>query len=202
MAKRVVTLFATRQLGTPRHKMAASNRTLPSELSATLVKIAKICPRIENWASQPSPPDSPLIDLVKDRVRQLVAAVEYFSTHITHLNVDLHNASTHTHGLRLVKELLSEALSLLDLCTDQNIKLYGDDGAINAVYASMFLVGGPHRVDDGETVSDKVKRLRLTDELTQLVSPWFGPCATSRNYRWGLPSAAPPPPSVFAIELG
>ena len=109
VGKRVVTLFATRQLATPRHKMAASNGTLPSELSATLLKIAEVCPSIENWASQPSPPDSPLIDLVKDRVRQLVAAVEYFSNHITHLNVDLHNASTHTHGLRLVKELLSEA---------------------------------------------------------------------------------------------
>jgi hypothetical protein len=96
-------------------KMAASNGTLPSELSATLLKIAEVCPRIENWASQPSPPDSLLIDLVKDRIRQLVAAVEYFSIYITYLNVDLYNASTHTYGLQLVKELLSEALSLLDL---------------------------------------------------------------------------------------
>lgn len=182
--------------------MAASNGALPFELSATLLNIAEVCPRIEHWASKPSPPDSPLIDLVKDRVRQLVAAVEYFSTQITHLDVDLHNASIHTHGLRLVKELLSEALSLLDLCIDQNIDVYGDDGAINAVYASMFLVGGPHRVEIGETVSDKVKRLRIADELTQFVSPWFGPCATSRNYRWGLPSATPPPLSVVAIELG
>lgn len=54
------------------------------------------------------------MDLVKDRVRQLVAAVDCFSTQITHLDVGLHNASVHTHGLRLVMELLSEALSLLD----------------------------------------------------------------------------------------
>lgn len=181
--------------------MAAYNGALPFELSATLLNIAELCPRIKHWVSNPSPPDSPLIDLVKDRVRQLVAAVEYFSTQIT-LDVDLNNASIHTHGLRLVKELLSEALTFLDFCLDPHVDRHGDDGAINAVYASMFLVEGPYRVETGETVYDMVKKLRLADELTQSVSPWFGPCAASRNFQWGLPSAIPPHPSVIANELG
>ncbi len=149
--------------------MAASNGALPSELSGTLLNIAEVCLRIEHWASKPSPPDSPLIDLVKDRVRQLIAAVESFSTQIT-LSVNLHNASTQTHELRLVKELLSEALSLLGLCTHQNTDLYGDDGAINAVYASTFLVG-PHRVQSGETVSGKVKKAQIAKELNECLSP-------------------------------
>jgi hypothetical protein len=183
--------------------MAASNSTFSCELSAELLNVAEICPRIEHWVSKPSPPDSALIDLAKDRVRRLVAAVEYFSTQITHPDAALQNASTYSHWLQFVKELLSESLYLLDLCTHQNIDRYGDEGAINAVYASMFLVGGQHQVESGEAVSDKVKRLRLADEFSQIISPWFGPNARSRNYRWGLPSAPPPPPPpVIAIELG
>jgi hypothetical protein len=197
-------VFAMRQTARreiPRHKMAASNSNFSYELTAELLNIAEVCHRIEHWASKPSPPDSPLIELVKDRVRQLVDAVEYFSVQINHSAGNLQKASAYTHRLRHVMELLRDSLRLLDLCTHQNIDLHGDDGAINAVYASMFLVGHPYEVEGGETVSDEVKKLRLADELTQIISPLFGPHATSRNYRWGLPSAPPPPPSVIATEL-
>ncbi|RFU24002.1 hypothetical protein B7463_g12334, partial [Scytalidium lignicola] len=114
--------------------MAASNSTFSCELSATLLNIAEVCNRIQNLISKPSSSNSPLIDLVKDRVRHLVAAVEYFSTQITLPDADLQNASTHTDRLRLVKELLTESLYLLDFCTYPNTDVHGDDGAINAVW--------------------------------------------------------------------
>lgn len=163
--------------------MATSNSTNSCELSSEFLKIAEICTRIEHWASKPSPPDSPLIELVKNRLHHLVISVECL---LTHPDAYTEDASTYVQKLCLVKQLLSKSLYLLDLCAHRNIDLSGDDGAINAVFASMSIMGGPR--ENGESVSDKVKRLRLDDELMQIISPWFGPNATRCNRRWGLQS--------------
>jgi hypothetical protein len=155
-----------------------------AELSAELLKIAKVCRRLEHWVSIPSGPDSSLVALVKDGVRHLIAAVEYFSTQITHPEADLQTTSINIRSLFLVKELLSESLSLLDFSTHQYTDLYGDDGAINAVYASMFLVRGSQQGESGETISNKVKRVRLANKLTQIVSLCCDPHARSSGKLW------------------
>jgi hypothetical protein len=165
-------------LDTPRHRIAAS------ELSAELLKIAKVCLRLEHWVSIPSGPDSSLVALVKDSVRHLIAAVEYFSTQITHPEADLQTTSINIRSLFLVKELLSQSLSLLDFSTHQYTDLYGDDGAINAVYASMFLVRGSQQGESGETISNKGKRVRLANKLTQIVSVSCDPHTRSSGELW------------------
>lgn len=136
---------------------------------------------------------------MKERVRLLITAVGHFSTQITHPEANPRTTSNLTHKLHRIKELLSESLYLFDLCTYQNVELHEDDGAINVVYASIFLVGSPHQVEISETIYDKVKKHQLANELTKVVSPLFSPHATSRNYQWGLQSA--PPPSLIDIEL-
>lgn len=169
--------------------------TLSQSLSLQFSKILEVCGRLEIWAAAPAPPDSPLIDLAKEYVditakkaRRLLRDITLDEPCIKHLDDDY-------AVLRFLNEV-NLAITILVLCSNAAVKTTGDDGAINAAYASLFLPDHPNELPKNEVLYDRVKTIRLVCNFADMLSPFFGPKATSVNWWWGLPGAPKPTPDT------
>lgn len=151
--------------------MSSIPYNIPDGTTIDILKSLDTCCRLETWSKKPT--ESPLISLAQSHVQKLISEVRAFGLRIISLKLSelvhcqLDISSNLETMLRRLRVLIFEAVDVLDFSLRHERN--GDDGATNAVFASLFILN-EHR-DDGFSVAveySNVKLLRLWDQLAEM----------------------------------
>ncbi|EXJ68440.1 CAMK protein kinase [Cladophialophora psammophila CBS 110553] len=164
------------------------------DVATDIVHALEICTRLNEWTRKPT--NSPVISLLQQHVAKLSAQVQCLGKQFSHPTFpsDAHSLDEVAKILHSVKNLLFQAFTLLDICS--TVEKDGDEGALNALFASLFV--NDTKVDLGEVryITDRIHQ--SGQECHKILSRWFGPEATARNWSWGT---SPKPPTDVFEEL-
>jgi hypothetical protein len=136
-----------------------------------MFKSLETCCRLDRWSEKPT--ESPLIALAQSHVRKLIAEVRAIGVCVISLKISdpyqiQRHITPHMESLiRRARVLIFEALDILDFSSRHERD--GDDGALNAVFASLFILS-EHR-EDGFSVGvnhNMIKMLRLAEECAKI----------------------------------
>ncbi|KIX95078.1 uncharacterized protein Z520_09388 [Fonsecaea multimorphosa CBS 102226] len=159
--------------------------TKPNEsqdAAAYIPQILEVCARLSELAQART--DSPLIAQVLKHIAKLSGRAQCLGKLFSHpeRQGDFEADRGILDSLQSVRTLLFESLTLLDFCSA--VEKDGDDGALNALYASLLILNDSN-VDVAKVRYLKDRISRSNQEWYQTLSPWFGPEASSRNWWWG-----------------
>lgn len=173
--------------------MPATFYGLPIDAAADLVSILKICTRLNEWTRKPT--TSPLISLIQQHVAKLSAQAQTLGNQLNHPAVPtrVQRLDEIAEILQSIKIQLFNTLTLLDFCS--TAEKDGDEGALNALFSAL-LITNDTKVDLAGVryINDRLHRSR--QECYGILSRWFGPEATLRNYMWGTG----PKPTIGIFE--
>lgn len=174
------------------NKMQPVDGAALEEASQEMARCLEVCTRLGAWTQRDT--DSPVVSQAQQQVAKLIARIQCIGEQFRH--------ESNSHGpysinqlsdsLQSAKGLLFETISLLNFASD--VEQHGDDGALNALYSSTFLLANT-RVDVGQVHYLNSRMHQSSKEFFKVLSKWFGPQATSSNSRWGI--GMEPPPDVL-----
>jgi len=169
------------------------------DLFETLHNIGASCVRLTSLASRMSNSRSPIIALAGRHIAAQVGDVRRMVTEIrAAIDHAKGNGPFQVNSLGPVKQHLIQVLDVLMVCTHEETDLYGDDGALNAAYASM-VAGKQHQC---ASLQQTFKLQHSSNDIIRALSALFGPEAAAKNRSWGLPGVQPPSEAAILADIG
>ncbi|KAL7941737.1 kinase-like protein [Trichoderma barbatum] len=121
-------------MATPAYNRTATTQELT--LQHMLDEMFRICNRLTDWARRHADPEVPLTDLVCNEIRSLCAAVMVLQIHVTEPSYRLSEN---------IQQILTRCKTQLFLTLDllsfhEHAERSGDEGALNVLYARMYIL--------------------------------------------------------------
>lgn len=171
--------------------MQSPKPSIPRETVPEIGYILEISARLHKWAQLSN--DSALMTLIEGQVAQLATYAQRLGQELSHPQCfyDDLRLSEIAKALHTVKTELFQTLALLDY--GSAVEKKGDDGALNALFWSLVARNDP--TANTRNVRYMADRNQHTlSELYHVLSPRFGPEATSPNWWWGAGTSPKTPP--------
>lgn len=156
--------------------MGPSVEAVPSSLRAELDRCIDICRRLSAWSDNLSVTrgtGEPLTALVCSVVQTLTIDVLHLNTEIVNVGAAPRAGNFYLHpklrqAIDCTQIRLAEALELLEFY--QREDRHGHDGALNALFASTYILGNSNRFDSVRGVRNENKLIRIGLELSGLLT--------------------------------